>query len=83
MYSYHIGWTALMDASMCGQADVVKLLLARGADKEMKNTNGFTALMLAPNKQIGIYRYSSIYLLYPQSNVSNLTEFISLTCTHS
>ena len=55
-----------MDASMCGQADAVKLLLSKGADKDMKNTNGFTALMLAPNKEIGrlflhLFIHSFIY----------------------
>jgi hypothetical protein len=38
------GWTALMIAAKDGHADIVKLLLANGANPTIKNKNGITAL---------------------------------------
>ena len=41
------GETALMHASSQGHTDIVKLLLANGADIETADENGYTALMMA------------------------------------
>lgn len=40
-------WTALMTASKWGHADIVQELVKRGADVNRKNSNGWTALMIA------------------------------------
>lgn len=37
------GFTALMFAAQCGNFDIIKLLLAKGADATLKNKNGRTA----------------------------------------
>jgi ankyrin repeat protein len=42
--------TPLMMASMSGQLDMVRLLLAHGANKKLKNLNSFTAKDLAENE---------------------------------
>jgi len=44
------GFTPLLHASEYGHAEVVKLLLSRGADVKAKSTNGWTALMWASLK---------------------------------
>jgi ankyrin repeat protein len=41
------GWTPLHEAAARGEVDLVKLLLQYGADKDMKNEDGTTALDLA------------------------------------
>jgi ankyrin repeat protein len=41
------GWTALMYASQKGYAEIVKLLIEKGANVNAKDDRGFTALMLA------------------------------------
>jgi hypothetical protein len=45
------GVTALMGASRLGRADVVSLLLAHGADVNLRNANGETALKLAADSR--------------------------------
>ncbi|MSP26751.1 MAG: ankyrin repeat domain-containing protein, partial [Myxococcales bacterium] len=40
-------WTALMGAANAGKARIVALLLARGADREIVDDDGRTALSLA------------------------------------
>ena len=44
------GITALLFASFKGHTEIVKALLAKGADVNMKNNNGDTALMVASEK---------------------------------
>ncbi len=46
----HQGWTPLQQAAMHGQADVVKLLLANGADKTAEADDGSTASSLAESQ---------------------------------
>ena len=41
------GWTPLMAASANGKPEVVPVLLAAGADKDLRNNDGKTALDLA------------------------------------
>ena len=41
------GWTPLMDASYYGHPEVVRVLLAAGADKDLRDNGGQTALDLA------------------------------------
>lgn len=43
-YQTESGWTALIAASFFGNADAVEFLLSRGADMNLKDTNGKTAL---------------------------------------
>jgi len=43
----HAGWTALHYAAFSGHEDVLALLIAAGADIDLKAPNGETALMLA------------------------------------
>ena len=38
------GWTPLMIASYWGNPEVVRVLLAAGADKDLRNNDGKTAL---------------------------------------
>jgi ankyrin repeat protein len=40
-------WSALLMASVWGNADTVRLLLERGADIQARESNGLTALMRA------------------------------------
>ena len=42
-----MGWTALMVAARYGHLEVVKVLLAKGADVNAKDNAGNTALMVA------------------------------------
>ena len=42
-----IGYTPLMTASYHGHTEVVRVLLAAGADKDLRNKKGKTALDLA------------------------------------
>ncbi len=42
-----VGWTPLMEAIMDEMAELVKLLVERGADKSIANARGATAPMLA------------------------------------
>ena len=44
------GPTALMIAAICGHLDCVRLLLGAGANKDMKDDEGWTALMLATDE---------------------------------
>ncbi len=44
------GDTALILAAESGHLDVIKLLVASGANLDIKNTNGFTALMAAVDR---------------------------------
>lgn len=46
------GYTPLMQAVIRGQLDAVKLLLKKGADRDVMNNDGLTALDYAKNKQI-------------------------------
>jgi len=41
------GWTVLMHAAVKGDADTVKLLLAKGADPTPKNADGKSAAEIA------------------------------------
>ena len=41
------GWTPLMVASAKGKPEVVRVLLAAGADKDLRNSDGKTALDIA------------------------------------
>ena len=41
------GWTPLMRASWEGEPEVVRVLLAAGADKDLRSNNGQTALDIA------------------------------------
>ena len=41
------GWTPLMAASFNGKPEVVRVLLAAGADKDLRDNDGKTALDLA------------------------------------
>ena len=41
------GFTPLMNASYSGNTEVVRVLLAAGADKDLRSNNGKTALDLA------------------------------------
>ena len=43
----HCGWTPLHEASEHGHADIVHLLLSRGAKHGAKNNDGYTSLTLA------------------------------------
>ena len=43
----YISWTPLMGASAWGKPEVVRVLLAAGADKDLRNNDGETALELA------------------------------------
>ena len=43
------GWSALMFAAARGQSDIVRILMSRGADPNMKSKEGETALMIATN----------------------------------
>ena len=46
----NIGYTSLMMAALYGNIEIVNLLIASGADVNIKNDFGTTALMLAKNK---------------------------------
>ena len=50
------GETALMHASRAGAVDVVRALLARGADVNAKTSRGFTALIFAAAEGRGCSR---------------------------
>jgi ankyrin repeat protein len=41
------GWTALIDASTCGDTDFLKILIARGAEVNAITNEGYTGLMYA------------------------------------
>ena len=41
------GWTPLMGASQQGKTETVRVLLAAGADKDLRNNDGKTALDFA------------------------------------
>ncbi|HEX7029534.1 MAG TPA: ankyrin repeat domain-containing protein [Gammaproteobacteria bacterium] len=41
------GWSALMRAADCGEASIVEMLLANGADRKLKNLQGKTAADIA------------------------------------
>lgn len=43
----YTGWTPLMNASYCGDTEIVELLIEAGADQNIKNDNGRTALYYA------------------------------------
>ena len=45
-----IGWTALMCAAMDGRGAIVRLLLQRGASKELQDAYGETALQHAQRR---------------------------------
>jgi len=45
-----IGWTALMCAAMDGREAIVRLLLQRGASKELQDAYGETALQHAQRR---------------------------------
>ena len=45
------GYSALMYSSMQGHAEVVKILLEAGADKDLRSTSGASALSLARDGQ--------------------------------
>ncbi len=47
--SYIDGWTTLMSAVVNGHVEMVQLLVASGADVNMKDSNGATGLWLAAN----------------------------------
>src|SRR5262249_17518443 len=42
-------WSALMFAAAQGEADVVRILMSRGADPNLRSKEGETALMIATN----------------------------------
>jgi len=66
------GTTALMMAAGYGYTDVVELLLARGADRTLKNAKGETALDLAKSGVTDIDRFT--YFDKQTSTVKALTK---------
>lgn len=47
------GWSALMHAAQMGNLEAVRALVTAGADREAKNKDGETALMIARKRQQG------------------------------
>jgi len=45
------GWSTLMFAASQGEADIVRILMSRGADPNLKSKEGETALMIATSEQ--------------------------------
>lgn len=58
------GWTALIIAAQEGNADIVKVLLQKGADVNIKDVNGDTALVWAEKNN-----YNEIAQLFKQAGV--------------
>jgi ankyrin repeat protein len=48
----HVGWTTLMCASYIGSLELVHALLSKGANPNIQNDNGDTALMIASSKLV-------------------------------
>jgi ankyrin repeat protein len=58
-------WTALMAAACAGRADVIRLLLERGADAALRDSNGQTPLACARSN-----RHSEVVKILPATKPS-------------
>ena len=65
------GWTPLHYAAFAGQAEMIKFLLGKGADKNAEAPNGFTPLMMAAR---GGHLDAARVLLFEDPDVNHKTE---------
>ena len=50
---FQLGWTTLHCASWCNKHACIRLLISRGADSEIKDNEGKTALEVAGDGELG------------------------------